>query len=187
MTHHPDMLPRREFLLTAATAVAGAFIAPATLAECRATSRATQGPFWRANAPFTNDLRREGGTPIVVAGTVRDARTCKPLPNALLDVWQADHHGKYDLDYRGDEIFGRARIRAGSDGAFSFATTRPAPYGSRPAHIHFIVSADGRKSLVTQLYFEGDPYLDSDPQQSVFPDLITRVKNGRCAFDVFLA
>ncbi len=180
------MIPRRGFLSTVAAAVAGAAIAPAALAECRATSAATKGPYWRANAPFTNDLRRDGGTPIVVQGTVRDARTCKPIANALLDVWQADHHGKYDLDYRGEELFGRARIRTGGDGAFSFATVRPAPYGMRPAHIHFIVSAEGRKSLVTQLYFEGDPYLDKDPLRSVFPDLITRVRNGRCAFDVFL-
>jgi protocatechuate 3,4-dioxygenase beta subunit len=180
------MLPRRQFLTTVAAAVAGATLSPELLAECRATSRATQGPYWRPDAPFTNDLRIQGGTPIVVAGTVRDARTCKPVANALLDVWQADHHGKYDLDYRKDQTFGRARIRAGNDGAFSFTTIRPAPYGMRPAHIHFIVSAEGRKSLVTQLYFEGDPHLDSDPQSSVFPDLITRVKNGRCAFDVFL-
>lgn len=183
---------RRDFLTTVASAVAGAVIAPATLAECRATSRATQGPFWRENAPFTTDLRREGGTPIVVAGTIRDARTCKPIPNALLDVWQADHHGKYDVDYQNgpehrNETFGRARIRAGGDGAFSFTTIKPAPYGSRPAHIHFIVSAEGKRSLVTQLYFEGDPYLDKDPQQSVFADLITGVRNGRCKFDVFLA
>ena len=181
------MLPRREFLTTAAAAVAGAFLAPAALAECRATSRATQGPYWREDAPFTNDIRRAGGTQIVVAGTVRDARTCKPIPGALLDVWQADHHGKYDVDYRGGETFGRARVRAGNDGAFTFTTTKPAPYGMRPAHIHFIVSAEGRRSLVTQLYFEGDPYLDKDPQQSVFADLITSVKNGRCAFDVYLA
>ena len=112
---------------------------------------------------------------------VRDARTCKPLPNALLDVWQADHHGEYD------EKLGRARVRAGSDGAFSFTTTRPAPYGMRPAHIHFIVSADRKKPLVTQLYFEGDPYLDKDPLQSVFADLIKSVQRGRCTFDVFLA
>ena len=181
------MLPRRDFLTAVAAAVAGAALAPDVLAECRATSAATKGPYWRANAPFINDLRREGGTPVVVAGTVRDARTCKPVPGALLDIWQADHHGKYDLDYRGDDTFGRARIRAGNDGAFSFTTIRPAPYGMRPAHIHFIVSAEGRKSLVTQLYFEGDPYLDKDPQQSVFADLITAVRNGRCTFDVFLA
>ena len=182
-----ELMLRRDFLATFAGAVAGAALAPRMLvAECRGTSRATQGPYWRANAPFTNDLRREGGTAIVVEGRIRDARTCAPVPNALLDVWQADHHGKYDVDYRGDETFGRARIRAGSDGAFSFTTIRPAPYGSRPAHIHFIVSAEGKKSLVTQLYFEGDPHLDTDPQRAVFPDLITSVRNGRCQFDVFL-
>lgn len=175
------MLPRREFLTTVASAVAGAAIAPAVFAECTATSSATQGPFWRANAPFTNDLRRPGGTPIVVAGTIRDARTCKPLPNALLDVWHADHHGEYD------DKLGRARVRAGSDGAFSFTTIKPAPYGMRPAHIHFIVSAEGKKPLVTQLYFEGDPYLDKDPLQSVYADLVKTLQRGRCTFDVFLA
>ena len=47
------------------------------------------------------------------------------------------------------------------------ARSRPAPYaiggGVRPAHIHVIVSADGRPSLVTELVFEGDPHLASDP------------------------
>jgi protocatechuate 3,4-dioxygenase beta subunit len=120
-----------------------------------------------------------------VHGVVRSARTCKPVAGALLDVWQADHHGEYD------DVFGRARIRSGSDGAFSFRTTKPAPYGSpgfmRPAHIHMVLSAQGHRSLTTQLYFEGDPYLDKDPLRSVHPDLIGRVRNGKCAFDVFLA
>jgi protocatechuate 3,4-dioxygenase beta subunit len=177
---------RRDFLTTLASGLAGAALAPHVLAECRATSHATQGPYWRADAPFTRDLRREGGTTVIVEGQVLDAKTCRPIPNALLDVWQADHHGKYDVDYGKGETFGRARIRAGSDGAFSLVTVRPAPYGSRPAHIHFIVSAQGKRSLVTQLYFQGDPYLDKDPQQSVYPDLITDVKNGRCRFDVLL-
>jgi catechol 1,2-dioxygenase len=153
--------------------------------DCNVTSSAVKGPFWRPNAPFTTDLTRKGGEVIVVHGVVRSARTCKPVAGALLDVWQADHQGEYD------DIFGRARIRSGSNGAFSFRTTKPGPYGSpgwtRPAHIHMIVGAEGHRPLTTQLYFEGDPYLDKDPLRSVHQDLIGRVKSGRVAFDVFLA
>jgi protocatechuate 3,4-dioxygenase beta subunit len=183
---------RRTFLTTTAAALAGATLPRLAFAEdCVATSSATQGPYWRPDAPFTTDLTRQGGEVITVHGVVRSARTCKPIAGALLDVWQADHHGKYDLDYRGSEVFGRARIRSGSDGAFAFRTIRPAPYGSpgfmRPAHIHFVLSAEGHRSLTTQLYFEGDPYLDKDPLRSVHADLIGRVRNGRCAFDAFLA
>lgn len=174
---------RRTFL----TVLAGAAVWPrlAFAEECRVTSSAVKGPYWRPNAPFTTDLARPGGEAIVVHGVVRSAKTCKPIPNALLDLWQADHHGQYD-----DDLW-RARVRAGSDGAFSFRTVKPAPYGSpgfmRPAHIHFVLSAEGHRSLTTQLYFEGDPYLDKDPLRSVHADLIGRVRNGRCAFDVFLA
>lgn len=184
---------RRTFLATAAAALAGAALPRLAFAEenCTATSSAVKGPYWRPDAPYTTDLTREGGEVITVHGVVRSARTCKPVAGTLLDVWQADHHGKYDLDYRGKDVFGRARIRSGSDGAFAFRTIRPAAYGSpgfmRPAHIHFVLSAEGHRSLVTQLYFEGDPYLDKDPLRSVHPDLIGRVRNGRCAFDVFLA
>lgn len=186
------MLPRRDFLATAAAALAGAALPRLALAEdCNATSSAIKGPYWRPNAPFTNDITRKGGEVITVHGVVRSARTCKPVAGALLDVWQADHRGRYDLDGRGDEMFGRARIRAGSDGAFSFRTVRPAPYGSpgyaRPAHIHFMLSAEGHRTLITQLYFEGDPHLDDDPADAVRPDLIRRIRGGRVAFDVFLA
>jgi len=174
------MLDRRDFLLTAAAALAGTALPNLALAECKATSSATKGPFWRPDAPFTNDIRRKGGEAIVVHGVVRSARTCQPVANALLDLWQADHHGEYD------DVLGRARVRTNSDGAFSFNTTRPAPYGMRPAHIHFVLSAEGHRSLVTQLYFEGDPHLESDPLRAVRPDLVSGIRNGRCRFDVFL-
>ena len=179
---------RRTFL----TVLAGAALPRLAFGEdCAVTSSAVKGPYWRPNAPFTTDLTRGGGEVITVRGVVRSARTCKPVPGALLDVWQADHHGKYDLDYRGGEVFGRARVRGGSDGTYAFRTIRPAPYGSpgfaRPAHIHFVISAQGHRPLTTQLYFDGDPYLDKDPLRSVHPDLVRRVRDGRCSFDLFLA
>jgi catechol 1,2-dioxygenase len=78
----------------------------------------------------------------------------------------------------------------GKDGSYQFATIRPAPYGlgssMRPAHIHFMISAPGRKPLVTQLYFAGDPNLDSDPLSAVYPDLIVTPKGGVARFDITL-
>ena len=174
---------RRTFL----TVLAGAAVSPrlAFAEDCRATSSAVKGPYWRPDAPFTTDLVRPGGQVITVHGVIRSAKTCKPVAGALLDLWQADHHGEYD------DVLGRARVRSGSDGAFAFRTIKPAPYGSpgfmRPAHIHLVLSAEGHRSLTTQLYFEGDPYLDKDPLRSVHPDLIGKVRDGRCTFNVFLA
>lgn len=176
-------LARRDFLYLAGS---GLLALRAAADDCNATSRATQGPYWRRDAPFTNDLRRAGGETVTVRGVVRSAKTCKPLPNALLDVWQADHLGKYDLDYGRGETFGRARIRTNANGEYQFLTTRPAPYGMRPAHIHFIVAADGHRPLVTQLYFADDPHLESDPLRDVHADLVKPIRGGAMAFDIWV-
>ena len=181
------MIDRRDFLSATSIALAGITFAPSILAEqCRATSRASKGPYWRPDAPFTNDVRIDGGDAVNVRGVVRSAKTCKPIGGALLDLWHADHHGRYDLDLHNGATFGRARILTDTKGEFSFVTTRPSPYGNRPAHIHFLLSAAGHRSLVTQLYFEGDPHLDSDPLGDVHPDLVRPLRNGRVQFDVFL-
>jgi hydroxyquinol 1,2-dioxygenase len=176
--------------ITRRTLLAGSIVSALPLAaDCRRTSSAVQGPYYRSDAPFTTDLRRGGGEDISVEGVVR-GRDCRPLPDALIEIWQADEKGRYDVDY-GQGTFLRARLRTSSRGEYQFQTIRPAPYGVggflRPAHIHFIVSAEGHRRLVTQLYFAGDPHLDSDPLRSVRPDLIAALSRGRCRFDVTLA
>lgn len=160
-------------------------------ADCARTSRAIQGPYWRPDAPETADLRRgPGGEPLVVRGVVRGGAPCAPLAGALLEVWQADEHGKYDADYGDGATFLRARVRTRADGSYEFRTVRPAPYGIgrsvRPAHIHFIVRAAGHRDLVTQLYFSGDPHLQSDPLAAVHPDLVQTVSGGAVTFDLVL-
>jgi protocatechuate 3,4-dioxygenase beta subunit len=158
--------------------------------DCTRTSRAVQGPYYRADAPVTTDLRRGNSAPIIVHGVVRGI-DCKPLASALIEVWQADEHGKYDVDYGMEGTFLRAQMRTNAKGEYSFSTIRPAAYGvarfMRPAHIHFIVSASSHRRLVTQLYFAGDPYLDRDPLRAVHPDLIVTAVDGRCRFDISLA
>jgi hydroxyquinol 1,2-dioxygenase len=148
------------------------------------TEHTILGSFHRADAPelplssnIANDI---SGKPAVVRGRVLSPDGT-PIPHAMLDVWQSDAEGHYDLqmpDLKGTAL--RAVFRADAEGQFVFRTIKPSfypipndgPVGQmliatgrhpyRPAHIHFIVSADGYRSVTTELFAEGDPYLDSD-------------------------
>jgi protocatechuate 3,4-dioxygenase beta subunit len=95
-----------------------------------------------------------------------------PVRNATVEIWQANSHGRYthpsdhnpaplDPNFEGSAI-----LTTDHDGRYRFKTIKPAAYPAgpdrmRPAHIHFQVS--GRQDrLVTQMYFEGDPYIATD-------------------------
>ena len=128
-----------------------------------------EGPYYRLGAPMRADLTDETtlGTRLVVRGRVTDPG-CKPVPRALLDVWQADREGRYDNDgHAGQKLVLRGKLSTRDDGAFEFRTILPGRYLNgrqyRPAHVHVKISAPGFATLTTQLYFEGDPYNSVDP------------------------
>jgi protocatechuate 3,4-dioxygenase beta subunit len=142
---------------------------PQTASACVPTSSDILGPYYRANAPFRSDLTIVGdpGTILNYKGVVTDD-SCNPVANAIVDVWQANDAADYDgtsanFNYRG-------RFQTGSDGAYAFRSIKPGWYlnGSqyRPAHIHFRVTKPGYTELITQLYFQGDPYIANDPWAS---------------------
>lgn len=159
-----------------------------------ATDWSLLGPFYRAGAA---DLPLEGniaegvkGEPVVVSGHVRGGDGT-PIANALLDVWQSDAEGFYDVQKMAmEEMSLRGRFRTDADGAFNFRTIKPlyypipadGPVGKmlralgrhpyRPAHIHFQISAEGYRALTTELYVSDDPYLESDAVFGVRPSLI---------------
>jgi protocatechuate 3,4-dioxygenase beta subunit len=97
----------------------------------------------------------------------------EPVRDAKVEVWQANSVGRYThpsdtnpalLDPNFD---GSAILATDAEGRYRFKTIKPAAYPAgpnrmRPAHIHFIVSGRTDK-LVTQMYFAGDPYNDTDP------------------------
>jgi len=124
---------------------------------CAPTTADAQGPYYLAGAPAIVDLAgREPGTAIALSGIVADV-DCEPIANAQVEVWQADAEG----DYHDDRL--RATLRCNALGAYAFTSIMPGRYlqatGLRPAHLHFRVTAPGFRSLVTQIYFAGDPYL----------------------------
>lgn len=134
------------------------------------------------------------GPRIMVHGVLRD-EDGRPVPNKLIEVWQANAGGRYNHKKDGylapiDPNFGGCgRCITGPDGAYSFRTIQPGPYpwpngGNdwRPAHIHFSVFGDGfAQRLITQMYFEGDPHIalcpivQSVPTQAGIDRLIARL------------
>ena len=150
----------------------------------------TSAPVFGADEvkPGDSDLTRqhEGeplGERIVVSGRVLDENG-KPVPNVLIEIWQANAAGRYN--HRVDQhdapidpnFTGAGRVITDAEGRYRFLTIRPGEYpwrnhynAWRPAHIHF--SLFGRafvQRLVTQMYFPGDPLLDYDPMFTCVAD-----------------
>jgi protocatechuate 3,4-dioxygenase, beta subunit len=116
------------------------------------------------------------GERINVSGRVLDTDG-RPIPNALVEVWQANAAGRYrhhvdDHPAPLDPNFsGAGRCLTGDDGSYRFVTVKPGPYpwgnhdnAWRPSHIHF--SVFGRaftERVITQMYFPGDPLFPYDP------------------------
>jgi hydroxyquinol 1,2-dioxygenase len=119
------------------------------------------------------------GQPLYIHGMVRDLDG-KPVPGAVLDVWQADGDGAYEAQLGVDEARLRGKFASRDDGAYCVRTITPKGYtipldGTvgdlirrtdishfRPAHVHFLVTAPGFEPLITHLFEQGAPYLDSD-------------------------
>jgi protocatechuate 3,4-dioxygenase beta subunit len=136
------------------------------------------------------------GERIVVTGRVLD-EDGRPVSNALVEIWQANSAGRYahDVDQHDaplDPHFsGVGRAATSIDGAYRFATIKPAAYpwknhhnAWRPQHIHFSLFGPGFATrLITQMYFPGDPLLQLDPIYQSIPDPAARERLV-CAFDI---
>lgn len=172
--------------------------------EAKATPDNIQGPFFRQGAPFRAKVTPplEAGTVLLITGRVWALDTRKPLNAAFIDLWQANAAGRYDNDDRKNppdpEVFtNRARMRSDEQGRYEFESIHPGAYKDgemwRPPHIHYRVAAPGYKTLVTQLYFEGDPHQMRD--RFIKPQLIiklAKVKKDQAeyetgVFDIVLA
>ncbi len=135
-------------------------------------------------------LRDEDSEPLMMAGRVTDADGL-PIANALIEVWQTATNQLYDVqDEDQPEGHLRASFRTNARGNYRFRTVLPVSYSIpsdgpagqllgqmgrhpfRPAHVHFMISAPGYRTLVTHLFVAGDKYLESDAVFGVKPSLI---------------
>jgi protocatechuate 3,4-dioxygenase beta subunit len=128
------------------------------------------GPFYKKRAPETTNLRMAGdpGMPLAVSGQVFNTRG-DPVTNAVVEIWQTDHLGHYDLDgYRY-----RAKLATDRSGGYKFDSVMPGHYPDRVCqHVHYLATAPGHKPLITQLYFATDPVFEGDPDHNFARDPI---------------
>jgi protocatechuate 3,4-dioxygenase beta subunit len=123
------------------------------------TPEQSEGPFFTPDSPQRTSLLEPGviGTSLVLSGRVLGT-DCRPLPGALLDFWQADAGGRYDLE--GDRL--RGHQLTDRQGRYRLATVIPGLYPGRTRHIHVKAQPPGGDLLTTQLYFPGEPGNRSD-------------------------
>ncbi len=186
---------RQEFILLSDTLGLSMLTVAMNNAKPPGCTEATVfGPFHVEGAPHYEhgaDLANgAAGEPCVVRGRVLGLGG-EPLADALVEVWQADAEGKYDVQYPDlDKHRARGVLKTGADGGFDFRTivaqSYPIPVDGpvgemlratnnhpwRPAHLHFMITAAGYETLITHVFRSGDDYLDSDAVFGVRQSLV---------------
>ncbi|MDJ0105042.1 dioxygenase [Rhodococcus erythropolis] len=173
---------RQEFILL--SDVLGASmqtIAVNNRAHKGATAATVFGPFFVDDAPEIpqgGDLAGGAkGQPCWVEGNVTDTDG-KPVAGARIEVWECDEDGFYDVQYDDDRMAARAHLFTDEQGQYRFWGLTPVPYpiphdgpvgkmlnatGRSPvraSHLHFMVTADRLRTLVTHIFVEGDPQIE---------------------------
>lgn len=185
---------RQEFILL--SDVLGASmqtIAVNNAAYANATEATVFGPFFVEGAPHIplgGDVAGGAdGEPCWVEGTVTDADG-SPVVGARLDVWECDADGYYDVQYPDGRTAARGYLTTDEHGAYRFWGLTPVPYPiphdgpvgallaavhrspMRAAHVHFMVTAENLRTLVTHIFPTGDELLDRDAVFGVKDSLI---------------
>ena len=166
-----------------------------------ATENTVLGPFHVASAPeypMGTTICLDGkGELCLFTGRVLDLDG-KPIEGGRIDVWSDNAEGFYDVQQPGiqPKWNNRGVFRTGPDGAYAFRGIRPVSYPipddgpvgemltalgrhpNRPAHMHFIVSADNFETIVTHTFVDGDKWLTSDAVFGVKASLITTMQSG---------
>jgi hydroxyquinol 1,2-dioxygenase len=185
---------RQEFiLLSDVLGVSMQTVAVNNEAYGDATEATVFGPFFVQNSPEIgpgDDLAFGAvGEPCWVEGSVADADG-SPVAGARIEVWEADEDGFYDTQYGDDRTAARAHLFSDAEGRYRFWALTPTPYPiphdgpvgqllaatgrspMRASHLHFMVSAPGRRTLVTHIFVRGDELLASDAVFGVKESLI---------------
>ena len=151
------------------------------------------GPFFVEDAPqISNGGDISGGASgqaCWVEGTVKDTEG-NAVPNARIEVWEADEDGFYDVQYSDRRVAGRAHLFSDSVGEYRFWALTPTPYPiphdgpvgqmleatgrspMRASHLHFMVSAPELRTLVTHIFVKGDEFLKQDTVFGVKDSLV---------------
>lgn len=201
---------RDEFVLIAN--ILGVEVLVDMISHGAGSQTAILGPMYRKDAPplaagtSISRVRAQGEQTVFVEGHVTDAAGT-PIAGATLDVWQASTNGLYDVEDRDQPDMNlRGLFTTDANGYYAFRCLRPTPYPipddgpggqllellkrhpMRPAHIHFIVRAQGKQSVISQLYDAACIYIDNDSIFAVKNPLVLKFESadGRCDSDLYV-
>ena len=140
------------------------------------------GPFYRPGAPMRSNIIPPDSKGILLnlSGTIYKEDGKTPLNNALVEIWQCDENQHYDNT--SNDFLCRGALNTGKNGRYDFKTVVPVQYKAnpnneaswRPAHIHMRVSVADQQDLITQIYFKGDKYIETDISASA-PQAVNRI------------
>jgi protocatechuate 3,4-dioxygenase beta subunit len=207
-------LSRRHFVQGAAAGAALFTTRGLFAEELVQTAPIGEGPFYPDKLPLDTDndllIINDAITPAVGEITHLTGRVLGPsglpLRNAFVEIWQCDNNGAYlhsgtsNAERRDKHFQGYGRFLTDSKGQYYFRTIKPVPYPGRTPHIHFGISAGGRRIFTTQMLIKGHPDNERDflfrairdpaARQTVLVDFvpIQQSKRGELAasFDIVL-
>lgn len=187
---------RNEFIaLSDSIGLSMAVLAASQPKPSGATEPTLIGPFFLDDAPTVaigaDIANGASGQKLYVSGHVRDTAGA-PIPDAIVNVWQSDDRGLYDVQDNFDpaHMWGRGRIRCDEQGRYAFWSVMPTAYPApmdaalgdliratttrywRPAHLHFAIQTQVADPLVTHIFARGSQYIDEDVAFGVRPSLI---------------
>ena len=158
------------------------------------TSSSVLGPFHVSGSPTIPvgfDMKRHYPGPVLLATGVVRSMDGTPIEGAELDIWQTAPNGLYSSQDAEQDTYSFHGIQyTGADGRYGFTTVKPVSYevptdgpvgeilrasgrhAWRPSHLHFIAKAPGHRPLVSEIFADGDPYLDQDAVFGVRSDLV---------------
>ena len=177
---------RQEFILLSDVAGVSMLVDAINNRKPSGASESTVlGPFYVEGAPERkmgdNICLDQKGQPMVVKGQILDTEG-KPINGVKINVWQTNEEGFYDVQQKGiqPDFNLRGLFRTGADGQYWFKGVKPrfypipddGPVGKllaqlgrhpyRPAHLHYMLEADGFETLITHIFDPDDRYIDSD-------------------------
>ena len=176
------LINRRQFFKVGSAAALSSAMLPKWLRgnDCDLTTLDIVGPFYIPDSPSRTVLAspEEPGVRLFISGTIF-ANDCEtPVEGTIIEVWHANDDGCYSINQEcdtgnpdNDEFNLRGQMVSDSQGEYGFETIKPGWYmvgdnQFRPSHIHLKYTTSDGTTLITQLYFEGDPYIPDDPWAS---------------------
>ena len=139
--------------------------------DCFITSDDILGPYYFEDAPFRSVIAHadEPGQRLFISGNVMQNDCENFISGSLIEIWQANDEGCYGIvedcdtgNPENDYFNLRGKFFSDENGDYTFESILPGYYGSRPRHIHIKITTPNGEELVSQLYFENDPYCEND-------------------------